>query len=154
MSVVDCYKRLSSRTKRRLESVWETGLVVFVAYLSPYIASPNGVPFDRAFLIIVVALSVILFIKVKRDSKIRHSGNRFYTLANRSIAWAFGVFLGALSPALPALFGLTFQYPYALVIVAGGFLLFAFEQISINKENDELIKPESVPETAVATPVR
>jgi hypothetical protein len=145
LSVIEWFKRLSAKRKLRVESVWETGIFVVVAYLSPYIASSNGVQFDTVFFSAAVVLSVILNIIAHRP-RIRSSSNRWVTFGNRSIIWAFGVFFGALAAGLPVLLGLIAQYPYAVVGISVIFLLFVFETIYLNKETDELVKPKTTAE--------
>jgi hypothetical protein len=135
----------SAKTIRRLESVWETGLFVFIAYRSHYIASAEGILFDELFLLGAVISSVILNLIARRSRKVRGSGNRWVTFSNHSIIWFFGVFFGALSDGLPTLVALISQYP-ELIIVAGFFLLFVFLTIDLNKETGELVKPKSKPD--------
>lgn len=135
---------LGPKTKRRLESTWETILFVVVAYLSQYIASGKNLLFDQLFLSVVFASSLILNIIARHYRKVRGSGNRWVIFSNRSVLWFFAVFVGAISDGLPTLISLIFQYP-ELVGVVVLFLGLVFAIIDLSKETEEFVKVQPKP---------
>src|SRR6266567_5446353 len=128
---------LSVRLTRILESVWNTALVVVVAYLSLHITSAR-IPFDELYLGIVVVIIVVLDL-IAHHGKIRGSGNRWMIFGNSSVAWFFAVFIGAISGGLPALFSLVLEIP-VLLFVAGIFLGFVFVTVDLSKHVEQVVK--------------
>jgi flagellar biosynthesis protein FlhB len=120
-----------------LWSAFDTTLVVGVVYFSNYIASGKNIVPDEVILSVLFASTIALNI-VSHLRPIRGSENRWAFFGNRSVAWFFAVFVGAMSGALPTLFSLSSEIPILFVVVAI-FLAFVFAMISYNKETEELL---------------